>query len=389
MFSQGLQLFENYNAFMVTGQHNTITCNREGILPMSIGFSGLDTPCCLQPVTIEVSSTHPLIQLAQVIPWQALAEMVLPDLKRTTPKGKWWLGRKLTLRIHLGAFLLQWLYNLTDRQVEWALKDNAAYQLFCGRGLIDPWHVPDHTKIEAFRSRLSPETQRHVANAVAVWATPLGFADPATMDIDSTVQEANIAYPSDAHLMVNMTLLVHKVWTYMKQHMAFFADFLPCVDVKAVKAKARAYLFRDRQDAAQAQTTLQALWHEALTQISHVRKYFDVLLDSDRHRMPWNIRQALDHVHEHCSNLFLHVASFLCRSVVVPDKAFSLHAKAVSCFNKGKAAKKVQFGRAFQLGRIGGNFLLVDACTSIRMEDKATVRPMIAEHQRLFGAGVL
>ena len=77
MFSQGLQLFENYNAFMVTGQHNTITCNREGILPMSIGFSGLDTPCCLQPVTIEVSPTHPLIQLAHVILWQALADMGL------------------------------------------------------------------------------------------------------------------------------------------------------------------------------------------------------------------------------------------------------------------------------------------------------------------------
>ena len=105
--------------------------------------------------------------------------------------------------------------------------------------------------------------------------------------------------------------------------------------------------------------------------------------------MPWNIRRALDQVNEHCSNLFLHVASFLCRGVVVPDKALSFHAQAVSCFNKGKAAKGSQFGRAFQLGRIGGNFLLVGACTSIRMEDKASVRPMIEAHQGLFGQGVL
>jgi IS5 family transposase len=383
-----LQLFGKYDAFIVSSPHNDNLGKREGI-PMSICFSGLDTPCCVHPVTIDVSPTHPLIQLAQVIPWQALADMVLPDLKRTTAQGKWWLGRKLRLRIHLGALLLQWLYHLTDRQVEWAMKDNAAYRLFCGQGLVTPWYAPDHTKIEEFRSRLSPETQRQMATVVAVWATELGLADPSAMDIDSTVQEANIAYPSDAHLMVKMVLLVNKVWTYMKQNISFFTDFIPRVDVKAVKAKARAYLFRDRQDAAQAQTMLQALWHEALTQIGHVRKYFDVLLDYDRQRMPWNIRQALDHVHEHCSNLFLHVASFLCRGVVVPDKALSLHAKAVSCFNKGKAAKGLQFGRAFQLGRISGNFLLVGACTSIRMEDKASVRPMIAEHQRLFGAGVL
>jgi hypothetical protein len=382
-------LFENYDAFMVTGQHNTITCNREGILPMSIGFSGLDTPCCLQPVTIEVSPTHPLIQLARVIPWQTLADMVLPDLKRTTPQGKWWLGRKLTRRIHLGAFLLQWLYNLTDRQVEWALKDNAAYQLFCGRGLIAPWYAPDHTKIEAFRSRLSPETQRQVANVVAVWATKLGFADPSAMDIDSTVQEANMAYPSDAHLMVKMVLLVHKVWTYMKQNISFFADFMPCIDVKAVKAKARAYLFRDRKDPEHAQTLFHELWHEAFTQIHQVREYFAIVLDDDIQRMPWNIRRAWEHVHAHCSNLFLHVASFLCRGVVVPDKALSFHAQAVSCFNKGKAAHGLEFGRAFQLGRIGGNFLMAGACTSIRMEDKAAVRPMIEAHQGLFGQGVL
>src|SRR5262252_11175087 len=161
---------------------------------------------------------------------------------------------KLKLRIHLGAFLLQWLYNLTDRQADWAIKDHAAYQLFCGRSVVDHWRAPDHTKIEEFRSRLSPETQRQVANQVAVWATELGFTDPSKMDIDSTIQAANIAYPSDAQLMVTMTLLVNKVWTYMKQNVSFFTDFIPSVDVKAVKAKARAYLFRDRQDAAQAQT---------------------------------------------------------------------------------------------------------------------------------------
>src|SRR5215831_3143928 len=355
---------------------------------MSICSSGLDAPCRVQPVTIEVSPTHPLIQLAQVIPWPALAELVLPDLQQTTAKGKGWLGRKLKLRIQLGAFLLQWLYNLTDRQVEWAIRDHAAYQLFCGWGSGAPWHAPDHTKIEEFRSRLSPETQRTLANEVAVWATELGFADPSAMDIDSTVQEANIAYPSDAHLMVKMTLLVHKVWTYMIQNISFFADFIPRVDVKVVKAKARAYLFRDRKEPEHAQTTFQELWHEAFTQIHQVRKYFAIVLAYDIQRMPWNIRRAWEHVHAHCSNLFLHVASFLCRGVIVPEKALSFHAQAVSCFNKGKAAKGLQFGRAFQLGRLGGNVLVVGACTSIRMEDKASIRPMLEAHQGLFGQGV-
>jgi hypothetical protein len=95
-----LQLSGKWDAFIVIGQHNANPCQREGIL-MSICFSGLDTPCCVQPVTIDVSPTHPLLQLARVIPWQTLIDMVLQDPQRTMAKGQWWLGRKLMLRIHV------------------------------------------------------------------------------------------------------------------------------------------------------------------------------------------------------------------------------------------------------------------------------------------------
>ena len=47
-----------YDAF--TRQDNKNTGKHEGIL-MSICFSGLDTPCSMQPVTIDVSPTHPLL----------------------------------------------------------------------------------------------------------------------------------------------------------------------------------------------------------------------------------------------------------------------------------------------------------------------------------------
>src|SRR5262249_30184372 len=160
-------------------------------------------------------------------------------------------------------------------------------------------------------------------------------------------------------LMVHMTLLVNQGWTSVKQPIAFFADFIPSVDVKAVKAKARAYCFRERTDPAHATAALQTLWHAACTQIGHVRQYFDGLLDDDIQRMPWNIRRAWDQVNAYCPTYLLHVASCLGRGVVVPDKALSFHAQAVSCFNKGKAAKGLPCGRALQLGRLGGNCLLV------------------------------
>ena len=37
----------------------------------------------------------------------------------------------------------------------------------------------------------------------------------------------------------------------------------------------------------------------------------------------------------------------MCRGVVIPDKALSFHARAVSCFNKGKAAHALGVGAPF------------------------------------------
>lgn len=213
---------------------------------MSLDISGGDTVVTPAAVTIAVTADHPLIKLANALPWALLIAMVLPDLKQTTAKGCWWMGRRLVVRVHLAAYILQKLYDLTDRQVEYGLKDNAAYQLFAGKRVVAGWRPPDHRKVEEFRNRLSPKTQRHLANETSKIAVRLGFADPGDVDIDSTVQEANAAYPSDASLMTKLVSLGCKVIDFLK---AKTRGLLPAgltVDIKAVKAQARGYFFMSK-----------------------------------------------------------------------------------------------------------------------------------------------
>jgi len=73
--------------------------------------------------------------------------------------------------------------------------------------------------------------------------------------------------------------------------------------------------------------------------------------------------------------------------MIKAGKVLAFHAHAVACIRKGKVGKDKEFGRVFQLGRIKGNFLYVLASTSLRMEDKQSFAPMLAEHAVLFGAG--
>ena len=86
---------------------------------MAIDLSGQDSLLEDGFITIEIKKTHPLIQLANVLPWMLLIEIVVKDLKTTTGKGFWWMGRKIKVRMHLAAYLLQRIYILTDRKLEY------------------------------------------------------------------------------------------------------------------------------------------------------------------------------------------------------------------------------------------------------------------------------
>ena len=210
---------------------------------MSICDNGMGCKVIAKEIRVKVSESHPLILLALALPWRVMYELILDDLKTWKPGLKWWLGRKLKVRIHLGAYILQKMYDLTDRETEYALKDNAAYQLFCGKEIVDKWHVPDHTKIEEFRNRLKPETHRKLANLIASNAVDLGIADASRLDIDSTIQEANMTYPTDAKMLRKLGTITAKVANAIRGLIPEKGTDI-FVDVKTIASKARNCFFQ-------------------------------------------------------------------------------------------------------------------------------------------------
>lgn len=353
---------------------------------MSIDVSGRDAKVKPGFVRIEVAADHPLIKLALSLPWATLMALVIEDLKRTTAKGYWWLGRKIRVRIHLAVYLLQKIHNLTDREVEYAVKDNAVYQVFCGLGIVDGWQAPDHTKIEEFRSRLSAETQRVLANEMAKFSVTLGFGDASEVDIDSTVQEANISYPADANLMPKLASIAKKVFDYLREKTRGLIPDDMKIDMKAIKEMARSYLFLPKTTPIEKRHDVFQELHRFVKQ--QLRPVVEICAGLDPRRlslMPWNIRRAAEQVREYAWRYLLDVGHFTRKGTMKVGKVLAFHAKAVVCIKKGKVGKDKEFGRVFQLGRIKGNFMFVLASTSLRMDDKQSFIPMLAEHSVLFG----
>ena len=350
---------------------------------MSFDDSGFNNPKHRQSnISISIKCEHPLIQLANVLCWDSLLELILPDLKATTAKGKWWLGRPLQLRIHLGAYLLQQLFNKTDRQIEYDIKDNAAYQVFCGITLVKKWHCPDHTKIEEFRSRLKPETQKELANKIAAYAVNLGFADCSDVDVDSTIQEANMAYPMDSSLLCKLGKMAKTVAEYMNDVMPVFKIKPMSVDLKGIKSYARSYFFCS--DKEKKKINFKRLYERVVDEVSLVINNAQCLTTKITDKMSWNMSKLFKQFRDQSKKYLDDVKHFIDKGKMVPDKILSFHLSEVKCFSKDKPGKKYHFGRMFQIGRIKGNFLFAGKGDSPSMPDKNSIELMFNEHQKTF-----
>lgn len=351
---------------------------------MSLCFSGMDCVTQAQEVLITVSEEHPVIRLSRSLPWQTLLETILPDLKKTK-NGCWWLGRKLKVRTHLGVYLLQQLFNKTDRQIEYDVKDNAAYQIFCGYGIVEKWHVPDHTKIESFRSRLSTTTQQSLANLITQQAVKLGFADPSELDIDSTVQEANMHYPADSCLLKKLGTMANKVAHFLNKTWEQCIENPLKVDIKKIGSVARAYFFLPKNATKIVKDSkMGELLHVVQEETKSVIECCKNLSADFINQASWGVKRTIEQMNELATQYLNDVQYFLTEGIMAPAKVLSFHLKEVACFTKGKLGKKYQFGRCIQIGRLKGNFLFVPKSTSVQMPDKTSFKAVIDCHQELF-----
>lgn len=351
---------------------------------MSICQSGIDDKTEAAKILVDITEKHPLIQLAQALPWRELAELIFSDLKKTET-GAWWLGRKLKVRIHLGAYLLQQLFNKTDREIEYGVKDNAAYQIFCGRGIVEKWHAPDHTKIEKFRSRLSKETQKILANHMAAHAVKLGFADCSEIDIDSTVQEANMAYPADSCLLKKLGAMSNKVGKFFNKTLKECIANPIKINLKKIGSKAREYFFLPKNSTKETKNEkLMTLLNVVHQETKRVVGICETLSKRVIEKMQWNFSRTIRQIRELARQYLKDVKYFLRTGSMAATKILSFHLKEAACFTKGKLGKKYQFGRGFQLSRIKGNFFFVAKCGTIQMPDKTSLPSIIEEHEKIF-----
>lgn len=356
---------------------------------MSLCHRGLQVKLTGTTLTVVVSAAEPLLALANALDWTHIAHLAMPDLQHTA-KGCWNRGRRLSLRSHLAVMILQTLLKETDRGMERRIRHTPVLQVFCGRSVLPEWRCPDHTKIEELRNRLTPDTHRAIGEYVLRVAQGYGFADASWLDVDSTVQEANVSYPADSVLMRKLCEKAHRVLKFLRDRKKSYLPHGLQIDIERIRKAAHGYFFLARTASIEVRRRLFKRYHRLVKrELRPVIRLYQSLSKLQCRALPWYIRRTLEQVRLSGWRYLLDVGHFVRTHTLKPDKRLAFHVEAVGCIKKGKAGKPHEFGRVFQLGRIGGNFLIPFPCTDVRMHDQPSLLPAIHAHRALFGEGQL
>lgn len=142
-----------------------------------------------------LSQQHPLYKLSNKINWSVFEKAFSPLYCADN-------GRPAKpIRLMCGLLLLKHLRNISDESVVEQWSENAYFQYFCGMHEFTSSYPCNATELVHFRKRIGEKgIELILAESIRVNDDHSDDKHHDTAFIDSTVQEKNVTYPTDAKL---------------------------------------------------------------------------------------------------------------------------------------------------------------------------------------------
>lgn len=276
-----------------------------------------------------IDMSHELVLLSKRIDWSAVesdfAEYYCADNGRPS----------VPIRTMVGMMLLKNIYNLSDEGVVARWLENPYMQYFTGEKVFrkrPPINPADMTK---FRKRIGEQGAEKIFKiSLMVNAAEVTEKEMKQVMIDSTVQEKNITFPTDAKLyrkIIDRILNVSE-----RENIVLRRTYTR--EVKSLKLKVRFMNHPTRKkEGKKAVKRLRTIAKAMVNDIA--RKMNDIQLS--RYRK--DIELYLRVIRQERSD---------------KDKVYSLHEPEVECISKGKEHKKYEFGNKSAIAKTGSGLIV-------------------------------
>jgi len=298
---------------------------------------------------LQLDPQDPLLQLSAVIPWQAFEA----SFEKHYARG---IGApSKPIRLMVGLLLLKQLEDLSDEEVVLQWKRNPYYQAFCG--MTEFQHrLPCHsTELVHFRKRIGKD------GFETIFQMSVGlhgrYAMEASVNIDTTVQEKNITYPTDSKLAIKIINRLNKIAKKhgIQQRRTYIKE------VKNLRLDIRH--FRHVKKRSKARRALKRLRTIAHILIRELRRTLSQYCLFERYQKD-----------------FLFYERVLDQQRKDKNKIYSLHEKQVYCIAKGKDHKQYEYGNKVSIASTAKHNLIVGVVSHERNIHDSHTLPAVLDH---------
>jgi IS5 family transposase len=263
-----------------------------------------------------INANHPLCILSNQIDWASFEEQFDSSYVEN------WGRPGNPIRLMVGLHYLKHTFNESDESVIARFLENPYWQYFCGFDYFQHELPIDSSSLTRFRQRIGESGVEQLFKALLTTAQRTGSLKKSHLNkvnVDTTVQEKAIAFPTDARLYYKMR---EKLVGAAKSQRITLRQSYTRIAKKALLqqgcyARAKQYQ-RARKMTKKLKTMLGRVYRDIQRRVPTPDEEFTELLQ--------------------LANRLLH------QQKDSKNKLYSIHAPEVECISKGKAHKRYEFG---------------------------------------------
>jgi IS5 family transposase len=306
------------------------------------------------PLVHFIDINHELCQLADQIDWEKL-ELEFSDYYAN-------FGRPgIPIRKMVGLVILKHLKNQSDERAAQSWVENPYWQYFTGEVYFQTNQPFDPSEFVHFRKRIGEEgCEKILKMTISLYGDE---AIEEEVQIDTTVQEKNITFPTDTKLH---TKIVTKCRTIAeKEGIALRQSYKRVLKQLLLDQRNRSHP-KNKKKAAAAARKIKTIAGRLVRELE--RKLPDPLAGFYKEKL----------------DLFNQVLS---QTKATKNKIYSLHEPKVKCIAKGKDAKRYEFGNKSSIAKTRKSGIIVGAIAfEENLYDGDTLGPQLEQIRRMTGS---
>jgi len=307
-----------------------------------------------RPILIEIiNPKHELVALSEELDWQTFEKEFGPLYSTTGQPG-------VPIRIMVGLLILKQIYDLGDETVMDQWVQNPYFQYFCGESEFQ-WKAPcDPSDLVHFRKRISVQGVELIFKlSVQVRKDDINTTD---LLIDTTAQEKNITYPTDAKLLTKVIELCNSI--AKKEKIKQRQNYKTILKQLQIKQRF-AHHPKRKKEAKAALRKLRTIAGRLVRELE--RKLDKAKLEAYATQI------------ENCKKV-------VSQKKDDKNKIYSLHEPDTACIAKGKAHKKFEFGSKVSIAVIPKTNVIVAVKNfNGNPHDSTTLEPTIQHAENITG----